>query len=100
MIFVRITAPRLVKNPGGPNHRLGRGLVAGRVPQEASLELVGAEEPLYTCVIVHDQGTHEMPVPRFVKAEDPVAQGREAEAIKPKPTVAIGGHTTRVPRKK
>jgi hypothetical protein len=51
-------------------------------------------------VIVHDQGTHEMPVPRFVKAEDPVTQGREAEVIKAKPTVAIGSHATRVPRKK
>jgi hypothetical protein len=91
VVVVRVTAGRLVKDPGGSNHRFGRALVAGRVPQEASLELVGAKEPLHPRSIVHNQGTHEVPVPRFVEAEDPVAHGREAEPIEAQPTVTMGG---------
>ena len=81
---------RLVKNPGGPKHRLRRALVTRRIPQETRLELVGAEEPLHARFVVHDQGTHEMPVARFVEAHDAVVEGREAKTIEPQP--AIAGH--------
>jgi hypothetical protein len=81
VIVMRVGACGLVKNPGCPNHRLRRALVAGRIPQEARLELIGAEQPFHTRPIIHDQGTHEVPVPRFVETENAVAQGCQPETI-------------------
>jgi hypothetical protein len=51
-------------------------------------------------LIVHDQGTHEMPVARFVEAEDPATQGREAQATEAQPAVALGGQAACVPCEK
>jgi hypothetical protein len=81
VIVMRVTARGLVENPGCPKHRLRRPLVAGRVPQEARLELIGAEQPLHARPIVHDQGTHEVPVPRFVETKNAVAYGRQPETV-------------------
>jgi hypothetical protein len=100
VVVMRIPACRLVKNPGGSNHRFGRALVASRVPQEASLEVVGAEEPLHARLIVHDKGTYEMPVPRFVETEDPITQSGEAEAIEAQPAVTVDGQAACVPGEK
>ena len=102
MVVVRIASRRLVKNPGGADHGFGGGLVAGRVAQETRLELVGAEEPLHTRVVVHDQGAHEMPVPGLIEAKDSSARGREAEAeaIEPHPPVPVDGKTACVPGEK
>jgi hypothetical protein len=81
VIVVRVAACWLVKNPGCPNHRLRRTLVAGRVPQETRLEVIGAEQPFHARPIVHDQGTYEVPVPRFVEAENAFAHGRQPETV-------------------
>jgi hypothetical protein len=41
-----------------------------------------------------------MPVAGFVEAEDPVAQGRQAEAVEAQPPVAMGSQAACVPHKK
>jgi hypothetical protein len=89
VVVVRIGVRRLMKNPGGSNHRSRRALVPCGVSQETRLELVGAEEPLHAGSVVQDQGAHEMPVPRLVEAQDAVGQHREAETIELQPAVAM-----------
>jgi len=91
MIVVRVTTRRLMENPRGAQHRLWRAFVARCVPEEARLELVRAEEPLHTGLVVHDQGPDEVPVAHFIEAEDAVVQRREAVTIEARPAVAGRG---------
>jgi hypothetical protein len=89
VIVVPVATRRLMQNPRRSQHRSWRAFVAGRVPEEARLELVRAEEPLHTRLLVHDQSANDVPIACFVEAEDAVAQRREAETIKAGPAVAL-----------
>jgi hypothetical protein len=99
VIVVRVTARRLMKNPRGSQHRLWRAFIARCVPEEPRLELIRAEEPLHAGLVVRDQGANEVPVARFIEAEDAVAQCGEAEAIEAQPAVAVRGQAADVSRK-
>jgi hypothetical protein len=100
VIIVCVTTRRLMKHPGGPNHRLRRTLMAGRISEEARLELVRAEQPLHPRLIVHDQGAHEVPIPRFVETENSIAQRREAKTVEAKPAITVAGQASGVSREK
>ena len=96
VIIVCVTTRRLMKHPGGPNHRLRRTLITGRKSEEARLELVRAEQPLHPRLIVHDQGAHEVPIPRFVETENSIAQSREPKTVEAKPAITVAGQTSGV----
>jgi len=86
-------------NPCGSQHRLWRAFVARCVPEEARLELIRAEDPFHARLVIRDEGANEVPIARFVEAEDAVAQRREAEAIEAEPAVAVRGQAAGVSRK-
>jgi len=69
------------------------------VPEEARLELIRAEDPFHARLVIRDEGANEVPIARFVEAEDAVAQRREAEAIEAEPAVAVRGQAAGVSRK-
>jgi hypothetical protein len=98
VVVVGFTMRRLMKNPCGPNHRLRRTLVASRIAKEACLELIRAEEPLHARLFVHEQGTDEVPVARFVETENPIAQSREAETIEAEPAITVASEASGVSR--
>ena len=98
MVVVGFTMRRLMKNPCGPNHRLRRTLVASRIAKEACLELIRAEEPLHARLFVHEQGTDEVPVARFVETENPIAQSREAETIEAEPAITVASEASGISR--
>lgn len=100
MIGMRIAVTRLVQHPGRTNHGLRRGLVARGIPEETSLDVVGAEEPLHTGLRIHHKGSHEMPVARFIERKHPVSSNGEAVTIELQPAATARGHSPSIAREK
>jgi hypothetical protein len=76
VVVVGISVRWFMQNPGRAHDCLRRTLVARRVSKEASLDLVGAEQPFHTGAVIHDERSHEVPVSRLVEDEHASGQRR------------------------
>gem|GEM_PF-4969820 len=99
VIVMGVTVRRLMKNPGGSSQGLRRAFMTRRISQEADLELIGAEEPLHTRALVHDQRAHEAPIAGLVELECMTAQHREAKSIELQPAITTHWQAASVSRK-
>jgi hypothetical protein len=73
--------------------------MTGCIPKQTCFELVGAEEPLDAGLVVHDQGSYEVPISRFVEGERASWAHRETKGIETHPPRIRSGKSARVTSK-